>query len=462
MKPPGTLEPHPTEPHEPGVHSGEPRANRFPDLDAESESSSGSRYWWVWLLVFGLIGYGCYRLYQYETGKKAAIAERKGALKPRSIPVVVAAAHRGDMPVYLQGLGTVTAFNTVTVKTRIDGQLVSVNFKEGQFVQKGDVLAEIDPRPFQVALDQAQGNLAQAQGNLAKDQATLRDAQVNYQRDQELFRDQIIAKQQLDTQQATADQVRGSIQADEAAIAADQAAINSAKLNLTYTKITAPISGRIGLRLLDSGNMIHASDANGLAVITQLQPIAVLFTIPEDQLPPVLQKLRVGAKLPAEAYDRDQTKKLADGTLLTVDNEIDATTGTSRLKAVFPNGDDALFPNQFVNVRLSLETKRNETIIPSVAIQRGPTGTFVYVVQDDSTVAVRPVKLGLSEGNDVSIADGLQPGENVVVDGAEKLTEGMKVTVREASGNSPAGGQTRGRQGGANRGGARGARQGQP
>ncbi len=438
MKPPGALEPYPTEPHEPDARAGEARPAGLPQYDLDDETGS-SRYWWVWLLVFAVIGYGCYRLYRYETGKKAAVAAKKGAMRPRSIPVVAATARTGDMPLYLQGLGTVTANNTVTVKTRIDGQLVSVNFKEGQFVHAGDVLAEIDPRPYQVALDQANGNLAQAQGNLVKDQAALRDAQVNYVRDQQLFKDQIIAKQQLDTQLATADQMRGSIAADQAAIASAQAAIASAKLNVTYTKITAPISGRIGLRLVDSGNMVHAADTTGIAVITQLQPIAVLFSIPEDQLPQVLAKLRQGAKLPADAYDRDNRQKLASGTLLTVDNEIDQTTGTSRLKAVFPNTDYALFPNQFVNLRLSLETKHNVTIIPAVAIQRGPTGTFVYVVQDDQTVVVRPVKVGVTEGNDVSIDDGIQAGESVVVDGAEKLTEGMKVTLRQPNGNAQGG-----------------------
>ena len=292
-----------------------------------------------------------------------------------------------------------------------------------------------------MALDQAKGNLEQAKGTLAKDQAALRDAQTNYQRDQQLFKDQIIAKQQLDTQLATADQVRGSIEADQAAITAAQAAIDNAKLNLTYTKITAPISGRIGLRLVDSGNMVHAADANGLAVITQLQPISVLFTIPEDQLPPVLQKLRQGAKLRAEAYDRDLTKQLAEGTLLTVDNEIDATTGTSRLKAVFPNSDYALFPNQFVNIKLWLDTRRGATIIPAVAIQRGPTGTFVYLVQDDSTVTVRPVKVGLAQGNDVSIEDGLQSGDSVVVDGAEKLADGMKISLRQPPSKNGGSGQ---------------------
>ena len=439
LKSPGALEPRPSESPEPELRPGEARPSSHPEYDLDEGSSKS--YWWVWLLVFAVIGYGCYRLYQYENSKKAAIASKKGAMRPRSTAIVAATARQGDMPVLLEGLGTVTASNTVAVKTRIDGQLISVNFKEGQFVHQGEVLAEIDPRPYQVALDQANGNLAQAQGNLVKDQAALRDAQVNYVRDQQLFKDQIIAKQQLDTQQATADQIRGSIEADQAAIASDQAAIASAKLNLTYTKITAPLSGRIGLRQVDSGNMVHAADANGIAVITQLQPIAVLFSIPEDQLPPVLEKLRQNAKLPADAYDRDNRKKLASGTLLTVDNQIDPTTGTSRLKAQFPNTDYALFPNQFVNVRLSLETKHNVTIIPAVAVQRGPTGTgpFVYVVQDDNTVAVRPIKVGMTEGNDISVDDGLQPGEKVVVDGAEKLTEGSKVTLRQPAGNQPRG-----------------------
>ncbi|MBV9611614.1 MAG: efflux RND transporter periplasmic adaptor subunit, partial [Acidobacteriaceae bacterium] len=400
-KPPGTLEPHAIEEGEPERRPGEGRSSAVPRYDIDDATPSKS-YWWVWLLVFGAIAFGCYKLYQYENGKKAVIAAKKGAMRPRRIAVVAAPAHRGDLPVYLQGLGTVTAFNTVTVKTRIDGQLISVNFKEGQFVRQGDVLGEIDPRPYQVALDQANGNLAQAQGNLAKDQAGLRDAQINYERDQQLFKDQIIAKQQLDTQLATTDQIRGAIQADQAAIASTQAAIASAKLNLTYTKITAPIGGRIGLRQVDSGNMVHAADVNGIAVITQLQPISVLFSIPEDQLPPVLEKLRQGAKLRTDAYDRDNTRKLAEGTLLTVDNQIDPTTGTSRLKAVFPNADYALFPNQFVNIRLALDTRQNAVIIPAVAIQRGPTGTFVYLVQADSTVAVRPVKIGITEGNDVS------------------------------------------------------------
>jgi multidrug efflux system membrane fusion protein len=260
----------------------------------------------------------------------------------------------------------------------------------------------------------------------------LRDAEANAARDQELFKENIIARQQLDTQVAAADQIRGVIQSDKAVIAGALAAIESAKLNLTYTKITAPLTGRIGLRLVDSGNIVHSADATGLAIITQLQPISVLFSIPEDQLQPVLQRLRLGANLPADAYDRSGRTKLASGTLLTVDNQIDQTTGTSKLKAVFPNADSALFPNQFVNVRVALDTKTNVLIVPTAAIQRGPTGTFVYMVRDDNTVAVRSVKTGLSQANDVAIDSGLQAGDKVVVDGAEKLNEGTKVSLRQA------------------------------
>jgi membrane fusion protein, multidrug efflux system len=428
MKPPSALEPHEERSADSLATKNEP--GLYPDIDLDKAGPT-KNYWWVWLIVFGLIGFGCYKLYQSENARKTEMTAKKGMKGPRSLPVVAATTRSGDMPVYLQGLGTVTAFNTVTVKPREDGQLISVNFREGQEVKQGDLLAKLDPRPFQVVLDQANGNLAQAKGTLAKDEAALRDAQANYVRDQELFKEQIIAKQQLDTQLASADQIRGSIEADNAAIEAAQATINSANLNLTYTKVVAPISGRIGLRQVDSGNMVHATDANGIAVITQLQPIAVLFSIPEDELQSVLTRLRKGTPMHADAYDRDQKQKLAEGTLLTVDNQIDTTTGTSKLKAVFPNTDHALFPNQFVNVKLSLDTKKNVVIVPIVAIQRGPSGTFVYLVGDDSKVTVRAVKTGLSEGNDIAIDDGLEPGDVVVVDGAEKLAEGMSVTIRQ-------------------------------
>lgn len=409
MKPPVTLEPQETE----------TRPQLPPDLDLDQPSTSKSR-WWVWLLVFAAIGYGCYRLYLFEGAKKSASAAKQQSMrKPQNVPVVASTATTGNLPVYVQALGTVTAFNTVTVKPQVDGPLVNVLFHEGQFVNKGDLLAEIDPRPFQVALQQAQGNLQ-------KDQAALKDAQAILAQDQALYKEQIIAKQQLDTQAATASQ-------GEASIAVDEAAINTAKLNLSYTHIVAPISGRLGLRLVDAGNIVHASDPTGIVIITQIQPISVIFNIPEEQLPPVLAKLRDGAKLKTEAYDQSGTTLISTGTLLTVDNQIDTTTGTSKLKAVFNNTDHKLFPNQFVNVKLWLNTERNVIIIPAVAIQRGPTGTFVYLVQSDSTVTVRPVKVGLAEGNDVSIDDGLKAGDSVVVDGAERLTDGMKVKARPAT-----------------------------
>lgn len=446
MKPPSALEPpYEERPAEVLVKKNEP--GLYPDLDLDNPGPT-KNYWWVWLIVFSLIAYGCYELYQSENARKTEMSAKKGMKGPRSVPVVAATARSGDMPVYLQGLGNVTPFNSVIVKPRVDGQLISVNFREGQEVKKGDLLAELDQRPFQVILDQAKGNLAQAKGTLAKDQAALRDAQANYVRDQELFKEKIIAQQQLDTQLAAADQIRGSIEADNAAIEAAQASINNANLNLVYTRITAPITGRIGLRQVDSGNLIHSTDANGLAVIAQLQPIAALFSIPEDQLQPVLAKLRQGVKLRADAYDRDQSKKLSEGTLLTVDNQIDPTTGTSKLKAVFPNDDHTLFPNQFVNIRLALDTKRNAIIVPVVAIQRGPSGTFVYLVGPDSKVSVRPVKLGLTQETDVSIDEGLQAGDVVVVDGAEKLAEGMSVTTRAPGQPGGGGGNGGGRKGG--------------
>ncbi|HEX7360587.1 MAG TPA: MdtA/MuxA family multidrug efflux RND transporter periplasmic adaptor subunit [Bryobacteraceae bacterium] len=419
-----------------------PHAAHLPKLE-EGGHGPSSNHWWVWLVVFAAIGFGCFKLYQFETAKKAAGMAMKGKFGPRAMPVVAVTAHTGNMPVYLEGLGTVTAFNTVNVVPRISGQLVSVNFKEGQFVKKGELLAQIDPRPYQVALSQAEANLAQAKGNLARDQATLENAQLVYQRDQELFKAKIIAQQDLDAQRAAVDQSHGSIAADQAAIAQDQAAIDAAKLNLVYTKIVAPIDGRIGLRQVDVGNIVQTTSTTGIAVINQIQPISVIFNLPEQQLPAVLARLHQGVKLTAEAYDRNNTQKIADGTLLTVGNQIDTSTGTAPLKAVFSNKDYKLFPNQFVNVRLWLNTQKNATIIPADAIQRGPSGTFVYVVKTDDTVAARPVKVGITEGTNVSIDDGLQPGEKVVTDGAEKLTDGAKVKLRTHA--SP--GQTNGTEG---------------
>ncbi len=340
--------------------------------------------------------------------------------------MVVTVVRVGNLGVYLTGLGSVTAFHTVTVRTRVDGHLVKVAFQEGQVVRQGDVLAEIDPRPFQV-------QLAQAEGQLAKDEALLQNAKVDLARYTVLLAQDSVAKQQLDTQIAL-------VQQDEGVIKSDQAQIDNAKLQLTYSRITAPITGRIGLRLIDPGNVVRANDPNnGLAVITQLQPIAVLFTIPEDDLPQVLTKMRAGQQLVVDAYNRMLTKKLATGTLRTIDNQIDLHTGTVKCKAVFPNEENTLFPNQFVNVRLLLDTKRDTVIVSPATLQRSPQGTFVYVVKEDSTVEMRQVVLGPSEGDAVAIESGLAPGEVVVMEGVEKLQRGMHVAARQVGGSAARG-----------------------
>lgn len=338
-----------------------------------------------------------------------------------TIPVAVAKAEVRDLPVLLDGLGSVEAYNTVAVKTRIDGQLVRVNFREGQEVKEGELLAEIDPRPYQV-------QLSQAEATLFKDQAALKDARVNLERFQELYKDGVIPKQQFDTQGSLAGQLEGAVRAD-------QAQIDSVKLNLVYTRITAPVSGRIGLRQIDVGNIVHAADPNGLLVITQLQPIAVIFSLPQDSLQSVSQHMRNG-KLSVDAYSRDDQTKLATGALTTIDNQIDTTTGTGKLKAVFENRDRSLWPNQFVNVHLLLEVKKNNTVVPTAAVLRGPQGTYVFAVKPDKTADMRNVTVTFSQGNYAAISQGVQPGDMVVTDGQDKLQPGTHVEIRGATPNA--------------------------
>ncbi len=412
----------------------EPRS-KYPPLPPETHGNGPkSSHWVLWLVLLLIVAGGLYWYYRGSASAKSNTAGDQAQAASSSaggkghgrgasngpVAVVVATATKGDMPVLLNGIGSVTPLNTVTIHSRVDGQLISVNFKEGQIVKAGEVLAALDPRPYQVSLEQAEGQFAH-------DTALLHDAQANFSRYQALWNDQVIAKQQLDTQAATVEQYQGALKSD-------QGAIDSAKLNLDYCRITAPITGRIGLRLIDPGNIVHASDSTGMLVITQIQPIAVVFTLPEDQLPTVYQKLRANQHLSVEAYDHDNSAKLATGTLLTIDNQIDPTTGTYRLKSVFDNSDFSLFPNQFVNVHLLVDTRRNLSIIPTAAIQRGPQGTYVYVTQPDSTVKVRPVNVALTVNNNVGIDNGLNPGEVVVIDGQDKLQDGSKVDQRTVTG----------------------------
>ena len=391
----------------------------------DGESGKPKKSGWMWILALIVLAGGGYYYYKSRPSSESKAAPAPGARAASLGPVSVAvsAALKQNVPYYLSGLGTVTPFNTVTVKSRVDGQLEKVYFKEGQFVQEGDLLAEIDPRPFQVALEQMEGQQS-------RDQAQLNNARVDFARYDKLAKEGVIASQQVDTQNATVGQLEGALRAD-------QAQIDNEKLQLVYCKITAPITGRVGLRLVDQGNMIHATDPNGLVVITQVQPIAVLFTLPEDNLPEVIQHMK-SEELGVQAYSRDDQNMLASGKLLTVDNQIDPTTGTVRFKAAFENRDLSLWPNQFVNTRLMLTVRKDAIVVPLAAIQRGTQGSYVYTVKGGKA-AMQPVKVDLTQGNIALIGSGVAVGDQVVVDGQERLQTGTPVEVHDTSSSAPSG-----------------------
>src|SRR6201994_3358103 len=380
----------------------------------------------VLLVVAGIVWW----TRQQPAQQQAAGGRRGGGGAPMSI--VPETVGKGDIGVNLNALGTVTSLATVTIRTQISGYLTKVVFKEGDEVKKGALIAEIDSRPYEAAL-------AQQRGQLARDEATLKGAQVDLARYQGLAAQNAVPHQQLDTQIAL-------VATDQGTVEADRGMVKAAEVNLAYTKIVSPLDGRVGLRLVDQGNYVTPGDANGLVVITQIQPISVLFTIPEDNLQAISKRLQAGAKLPVTALNRSGAEKLADGTLSTFDSQIDPTTGTIKLRAEFPNEPKTLYPNQFVNIRLLLDTHKDVVVMSTAGIQCGVAGTFVYLIQDDITVTVRAVKLGITDGNRVEVLSGVQPGDRIVIDGADKLREGAKVIVRSEGDatNPPASGRGQG------------------
>ena len=390
-----------------------------PEPSAPERSKRGHpRLWLVFILL--LLGSAFFLFQRYGRGETKT---PKSPPAPAALPISVTTAQKGDIGVYVNALGSVTALYTVTIKSRVDGQLMSVNYREGQMVKQGDVLAEIDPRPFQALL-------TQAQGQYERDKALLDNAYIDLARFQTAITKNAIPKQQLDTQVATVHQLEGIVKND-------QGVLDNAKVQLDYCKITSPISGRVGLRLVDPGNVVQTTDTTGMLVITQVQPITVVFTAAEDSLPQIQERLRRGDRPIVEAFDRAQTKKIATGTLLTFDNLIDTTTGTIKLKATFPNADNALFPNQFVNARLLVNKQRGVTLIPTAAIQRNAQGAFVYLVKPDQTIAIQTVSVGTTDGN-VAAVEGLKAGDTIAVDGFDKLQDGIKVVVRKGSDTSDA------------------------
>lgn len=391
-------------------------------MDRHQTEARSGKVRCAWIVV--VLAAVCALFVACSSGDSKSQHKAQAAGPARAVSVAVAPVQKQDVPVYLSGLGSVTAFNTANIKSRVDGQIMKVNFREGQDVREGELLIEIDSRPYQVQLEQMQAQSF-------RDQAQLRDAKLNLERYTSLIPSGSIAQQQVDTQKALVDQLDGTVRND-------QAQIDSAKLSITYCHITAPFNGRVGLRQVDPGNIVHASDTNPMLILTQLQPIAVIFTLPEDVLPRVAQQMRRGT-LEVDAFSRDDQTKIASGKLVTIDNQIDPTTGTAKLKAVFDNRDDKLWPNQFVNADLLLETRKNSTVIPTAAVLRGPEGTFVYAVNPDKTVQDKAVKVALTQGDTTVIAEGINPGETVVTDGQDKLQRGSRIEPRNVAPTSGSG-----------------------
>lgn len=388
---------------------------------------------WKWLLILAVVAaVAAYVVYMRKPEESPPPGKKGRDGASRVMPVVAQPALKKDINVYLTALGTATPLKTVTVRSRVDGQLMRVLFREGQLVREGELLAEIDPRPYQAAL-------TQFEGQMARDQALLANARIDLERYRTLLTQDSIAKQLVDTQEAQVRQFEGTVKIN-------QGMVDNARLQLTYSRVTAPIAGRLGLRQMDAGNIVRASDPNGLVVITQLQPITVVYTVAQDNLPAVLKRIQSGERVPVDAFDRDQKVKLASGMLLTVDNQIDTTTGTVKIKAQFSNEDAALFPNQFVNVRMLIDTRRDAITLPSAALQRGARGLFVYVVKEDRTVTLRDVKTGPAENDVTVIESGIEPGELVVVDGMDRLREGAKVELptKDAAGKGGDGARKKG------------------
>jgi multidrug efflux system membrane fusion protein len=393
----------------------------------ETDPNKKKSHWWIWVLLILVLAIGAW-IYFRQKAAEAAAAQAKAAQTPRAVPVVTATAAKGSIGDYVEALGTVTPVFTVSITARVQGQITAVHYKEGQSVHKGDALIDIDPRPYQAAL-------TQAQGQLAHDQALLAEAKIDLDRYQQAFNQNAIAGQQVDDQAQTVKQDEGTVQNDQGTVAA-------AQVNVTYTHITSPIDGRVGIRLVDPGNIVVAGSTNPLVVVTQLEPITVIFSVAEDYLPQIQKGMKNGGHLSVDALDRTQESKIATGNVTTLDNQIDTTTGTVKLRATFANTDLALFPNQFVNAKLLLDMENGVTLVPSAAVQRNAQGAFVYVIANQ-TASVKNVTLGTTDGTS-TVVQGINPGDVIAVNGFDKLQDGIKVTARtsgQGSGGSGSGGQ---------------------